>query len=114
VLEDAAVDHGYRDKRETGEDARYRIEVDLEFAESWVDDDYANFSLEEGNYGRIKALTVKEWNEYDQSDWVEVLQEIVWCAMECHFSSLRDEIVPDLNPAYEIEGKKEKHLNGHY
>ena len=47
-------------------------------------------------------LTIEEWDEDDESDWVEILQKIVGGAMECHFTGLGDKVVPDLDPANEV------------
>lgn len=60
---------------------------------------------------RERLLTIEEGNEDDESDWVEVLEEIVGCAVECHFACLRDEVVPDLDPAYEVEGEEKEDLS---
>lgn len=35
-----------------------------------------------------RALTVEEWNEDDERDGVQVLQQIVWCTVEGHFTRL--------------------------
>lgn len=56
-------------------------------------------------------LTIEEWDEDDESDWVEILQKIVGGAMECHFTGLGDKVVPDLDPANEVEWKEEKDLD---
>jgi hypothetical protein len=38
------------------------------------------------------------------------LQEVVGGAVEGHFAGLRDEVVPDLDPADEVEGEEEEDL----
>lgn len=48
-------------------------------------------------------LTIKEGDEYNEGDGVEVLQEVVGGAMQGHFPRLRDEVVPYLYPAYKVE-----------
>lgn len=55
-------------------------------------------------------LTVKKWDEDTQGDRVKVLQEIVRRSMQRHLSSLRDKIVPNLDPANKIEWEEYKHL----
>lgn len=55
-------------------------------------------------------LTVKERDEEAKSNWIEVLQQIVRCPVECHSSSLGDEIVPHLIPTDEIEWEEKEHL----
>jgi hypothetical protein len=38
------------------------------------------------------------------------LQEVVGRAVQCHGPGLRDEVVPDLDPADEVEGEEEEDL----
>lgn len=55
-------------------------------------------------------LTVKKGDEDYEGDWIEVLEKVVGGAVQSHIAGLRDEVVPDLNPADEVEREKEKYL----
>ena len=57
-----------------------------------------------------RVPTIKEWDEDDQSNGIEVLQKVVWGAVQRHRSSLRDQIVPDLNPADEVQREEKEEL----
>lgn len=59
----------------------------------------------------MRELTVKERDEYDERDRVKVLQKVVGSAVQCHFTGLGDKVIPDLNPADEVEWEEEKDLN---
>jgi hypothetical protein len=48
-------------------------------------------------------LTVKKRNEDDQGNRIKILKQIVWSAVQRHSPGLRDEVVPDLDPADEVE-----------
>lgn len=115
VLQDAGVDHGDGDKEEAAEDAGSGVEVDLVIAESGVHDHYSTrrkrlVESDEGEWERAGALTIQERNEDDQSNRIEVLQQVVGRAVQGHLPRLRDEVVPDLDPADEVEGQEEEHL----
>jgi hypothetical protein len=60
--------------------------------------------------GGFRGHTIEKGNEDDEGDGVEVLQEVVGGAVEGHFAGLRDEVVPDLDPADEVEGEEEEDL----
>jgi len=60
-----------------------------------------------------KRLTVKKRDEDDQGDRIEVLKQIIWSAVERHGSGLRDEIVPDLDPAHEVKRQEQEELSNH-
>lgn len=53
-------------------------------------------------------LTIQQRDKDNQGNRVEVLQEIVRCSVQGHLAGLRDEIIPDLSPADEVEWKEEK------
>jgi hypothetical protein len=57
-----------------------------------------------------RELTVEEWNENDERDGVQVLEKIIWRSVQRHLAGLGDEIVPYLNPAYEVERKEQEDL----
>jgi len=61
-----------------------------------------------------KRLTVKKRDEDDQGDRIEVLKQIIWSAVERHGSGLRDEIVPDLDPAHEVKRQEQEELASCY
>ncbi|SRR5690625_4486537 len=54
--------------------------------------------------------TVKERDEDAERDGVEILQQVVWRSVQSHLAGLRDEIVPHLVPADEVERKEQEHL----
>lgn len=56
-------------------------------------------------------LTVKERDEYDESDRVKILQKVVGSAVQCHFTGLGDKVIPDLDPTHEVEREEEKDLD---
>jgi mono/diheme cytochrome c family protein len=92
MLQHARIHHGNRNQDKSGEDAADGIEVDFHFSQPGVDDE------------------VEEGNEDDQGNRIEVLQEVVGRAVQCHGPGLRDEVVPDLDPADEVEGEEEEDL----
>jgi hypothetical protein len=42
---------------------------------------------------------------------IKILQQIVWSAVQRHGPGLRDEIVPDLDPAHEVERQEQEELS---
>jgi hypothetical protein len=92
ILQHARIHHAYANQHEPSENAADGVEVDLHFSEPGVHDE------------------VEKGDEDDERDGVEVLQQVVGRAMECHFAGLRDQVVPDLDPADKVEGEEEEDL----
>lgn len=93
MLEHSCVHHGDRSHDETSSHLQDWTEVDLVLAKQWI------------------YHEVKKRDEDDQGDRIEVLKQIIWSAVERHGSGLRDEIVPDLDPAHEVKRQEQEELS---
>ena len=58
-----------------------------------------------------RKLTIEERDEYYEGNRVKVLQKVVGSSVQRHFTSLRDQVVPDLDPADEVEWEEEEDLD---
>lgn len=89
VLKHSCVYHRDRGHDEASSHLQDGAEVDLVLAKQWVNHDWL-ISQSTGfmDPSLNSELTIKKRNEDDQSDWVEVLQQIVWSAVQRHGSCL--------------------------
>lgn len=89
MLKHSCVHHRDRSHDETSSHLQDWAKVDLVLAKQWVDHDLLiRQSIGFIDHSLNLGLTIKKRNEDDQSDWVEVLQQIVWSAVQCHGSCL--------------------------
>jgi hypothetical protein len=89
-LNASGISHSCRCKHKAEEDTSDGAEVDSKSAESGVDEQ------------------VHDGDEDDQSDGVDVLQEIVGDTVQLHFRGLRDEIVEHLVVADPVDGEEDE------
>jgi hypothetical protein len=78
VLNDRGRDHGKRGDAETPCDPLDWREVDSRLAESGIDEE------------------VHDWNEDDQCQGIQVVDQVVWHAVQLHGGGLRCEVVRHL------------------
>ena len=78
VLSDGGGDHGQGGEEESRGDTLDWGEQDTHLAKCWVEDE------------------IHEWDKEDDSQWVQVGDNVVWCTAQLHRGSLRSQVVRHL------------------
>lgn len=101
VLKYSSIHHRERSHPEASGHLQDGSEVDFILAKQRV---YHNLFLCQLPLSAVlqMRLTIKQRDEDDQRDRVEILQEVIWSTMQRHCPGLRDEIVPNLDPTYKV------------